>query len=214
MNKWIVLVLLATMMVLASINSQAKPTVPATADQTTCSMTSKGLMETWKPYASLPADQFKQKTGYDKSAYLAAIGDAKALWSHLQAVQPKVSAEQYQTMLVSALNSAILWRHRNIVRTLVDRGAPVDGTAEARVHPLFLAVSCRDHKTVQFLADHGADLYVKTKNHKDALWEATELKDKVAVNILLDAGFDPCVDHAIKNGRGEVARSALHNPTQ
>jgi|SRR5699024_10360378 len=204
MSKKTCLMILAVMAGLISVRVSALPTTPKNIEPASCAMTSRGLHDTWAPYANLPDKQFKQKTGYEKAAFLAAQGDADELWKSLRRTKSNASAAEYRIALVEALNSAILWQHRDMMRTLVRRGAPLDGIDGAKAHPLLLAISCRDHEAAGFLLDHGADMYVKAEGKADALWEAVTSKDSTSVDMLLDAGFDPCVDHARENGRGAL----------
>lgn len=114
------------------------------------------------------------------------------------------------------LGLAIFFRHPDVARLLIERGADVSAAADnaQRVAPVHAAVAVRDHETMELLIARGADLDARQQEGYTALHAAAGHGDAKMVRLLLRAGADrsmksdggkTAADLAADNGFAELA---------
>lgn len=88
---------------------------------------------------------------------------------------------------------AIFFRHPELARALIERGADVNAAARNafRVAPLHAAAAVRDAETMQLLIDRGADVNARQQLGYTALHTAAQHGDEAMLDLLLAAGADP-----------------------
>ena len=88
---------------------------------------------------------------------------------------------------------AIFFRHPELARALIDRGADVNAAAKnpQRVAPVHAAVTVGDHETMRSLLEHGANPNAKQEAGFTALHGAAAHGDVAMTKLLLEFGADP-----------------------
>jgi ankyrin repeat protein len=117
-------------------------------------------------------------------AELAALGDRRALDGDI---------ESYSTDGYPLLGLAIFFRHPDLARELIARGADVSARArnQARVMPVHAATAVGDHDTMRLLLARGADPNARQQLGYAPLHDAAARGDETMVGLLLDGGADP-----------------------
>ncbi|MEK6375015.1 MAG: ankyrin repeat domain-containing protein [Acidobacteriota bacterium] len=117
-------------------------------------------------------------------AELAALGDRRALDGEI---------ESYSTDGFPLLGLAIFFRHPELARELIARGADVNARArnQARVMPVHAATAVGDHETMRLLLARGADPNARQQLGYAPLHDAAARGDETMVGLLLDGGADP-----------------------
>ncbi len=92
-----------------------------------------------------------------------------------------------------AVGVAVFFRHPELARMLIDRGADVNAAARNafRVAPVHAAAAVRDAAIMQLLIDHGADVNARQQMGYTALHTAAQHGDDVMLDLLLASGADP-----------------------
>jgi ankyrin repeat protein len=115
------------------------------------------------------------------------------------------------------LGLACFFRHPELARALIDRGAGVSAAADnaLRVAPVHATAAVRDIATMQRLLDHGANVNARQQMGYTALHTAAQLGDVEMVELLLSHGADPRIagddgrtptDLATAAGNTEIAK--------
>lgn len=88
---------------------------------------------------------------------------------------------------------AIFFRHPELARALIERGADVNAVARNAfgVAPVHAAASVRDAATMRLLLDRGADANARQQLGYTALHTAAQLGDEEIAGLLLAHGADP-----------------------
>ncbi len=88
---------------------------------------------------------------------------------------------------------AIFFRHPELARALIERGANVNAAARNAigVAPVHAAAAVRDAGTMRLLLARGADANARQQLGYTALHTAAQLGDEEIVNLLLAHGADP-----------------------
>ncbi|HEX8169689.1 MAG TPA: ankyrin repeat domain-containing protein [Thermoanaerobaculia bacterium] len=91
-----------------------------------------------------------------------------------------------------AVGLAIFFRHPELARLLVERGADVNAPAEnaQRVTPLHAAAAVCDRETMRLLLEHGADVHARQQLGYTPLHGAASRGDVEAAKLLLAHGAD------------------------
>jgi ankyrin repeat protein len=91
-----------------------------------------------------------------------------------------------------AVGLAVFFRHPEIARLLIERGADVNAAARNafRVAPVHAAAAVRDAETMRFLIEHRADVNARQQLGYTALHTAAQHGDEEMVDRLLAAGAD------------------------
>jgi ankyrin repeat protein len=91
------------------------------------------------------------------------------------------------------LGLAIFFRHPDLARALIERGADVNAAARnaVRVAPVHAAAAVRDSATMRLLLDSGADVNARQQSGYTALHTAAQLGDADLLELLLGRGADP-----------------------
>jgi ankyrin repeat protein len=116
-------------------------------------------------------------------AELAALGDRRALDGDLAA---------YSKDGFPLLGLAIFFRHPDLAREMIERGADVNARArnQAGVMPVHAAAAVRDVATMRLLLDRGADVNARQQLSFTPLHEAANNGDEAMVDLLLARGAD------------------------
>jgi ankyrin repeat protein len=90
------------------------------------------------------------------------------------------------------LGLAIFFRHPELARDLIERGADVNAAAKnpQRVAPVHAAAAVRDHATMKLLLDRGADPNARQQNGFTAFHSAASRGDIEMAKLLLANGAD------------------------
>ena len=101
-----------------------------------------------------------------------------------------------------AVGLAIFFRHPELARDLIERGANVNAAARnaQKVMPVHAAVAVSDRETMCLLLDRGADINACQQMGYTALHEAAGIGDEAMVDLLLERGADP----AAKDDEGKT----------
>ena len=112
-----------------------------------------------------------------------------------------------------AVGLAVFFRHPDVARLLIERGADVNATAQNafRVAPVHAAAATRDASIMQLLIDHGADVNARQQMGYTALHTAAQLGDRAMLDLLLAAGADPRA--AGDDGKTPADLAAAHGHT-
>ncbi len=91
-----------------------------------------------------------------------------------------------------AVGLAVFFRHPELARTLIERGANVNAAARNafRVAPVHAAAAVRDASVMKLLIDHGADVNARQQMGYTALHTAAQHGDDVMLELLLASGAD------------------------
>jgi ankyrin repeat protein len=91
------------------------------------------------------------------------------------------------------LGLAIFFRHPDLARALIERGADVNAAARnaVRVAPVHAAAAVRDSATMRLLLDRGADVNARQQSGYTPLHTAAQLGDADLLELLLGRGADP-----------------------
>jgi ankyrin repeat protein len=112
---------------------------------------------------------------------------------------------------------AIFFRHPDLARALIERGADVNAAARNafRVAPIHAAAAGRDPAIIQLLLERGADPNARQQLGYTALHTAAQLGDEAVLELLLLNGADPRIagddgktpgDLAAAHGHVEIAK--------
>ena len=129
------------------------------------------------------AQLFVERGAQLSLAELAALGDRRALDGEI---------ESYSTDGFPLLGLAIFFRHPELARELIARGADVNARArnQARVMPVHAATAVGDHDTLRLLLARGADPNARQQSGYAPLHAAAARGDETMVSLLLDGGAD------------------------
>jgi len=147
----------------------------------------------------------------------AAIGDngdvVRLLNSGVDVNETSNNRGEYRQLSQTALTTAASFGHRDVVRTLVEAGAPVDRTVTGDATAL-IAATRRDHfEVTKQLVELGADVNKPVTGDGSPLIAATQTNNTEAVRYLLTHGADPDMSvrgdenplyHAARNGNNEI----------
>jgi ankyrin repeat protein len=108
------------------------------------------------------------------------------------------------------LGLAIFFRHPELARTLIERGADVNAAARngLLVAPVHAAAAARDASTMQLLLARGADANARQQRGYTALHTAAQHGDEATLDVLLAFGADTRV--AAEDGTTPAALAATH----
>ena len=120
-----------------------------------------------------------------------ALGDTALALRMLEADPSLLDA--YSEDGFPAVGLAVFFRHPDLARELIARGADVNAAARNafRVAPVHAAAAMRDCETMQLLIDHGANVNARQQLGYTALHTAAQHGDDSMVEQLLAAGADP-----------------------
>src|SRR5258708_39568845 len=92
-----------------------------------------------------------------------------------------------------AVGLPVFFRHPELARALIERGADVNAAARNpfRVAPVHAAAAGRDPAIMQLLIYHGADVNARQQMGYTALHTAAQHGDGVMLDLLLASGADP-----------------------
>lgn len=137
-----------------------------------------------------------------------ALGDTALALRMLEADPSLLDA--YSEDGFPAVGLAVFFRHPDLSRALIERGADVNATARNafRVAPVHAAAAMRDGATLQLLLDHGADVNARQQMGYTALHTAAQHGDEAMVGQLLAAGADPRA--AGDDGKSPADLAAAH----
>ena len=138
---------------------------------------------------------------------LAALGDRRALDGDL---------ETYSQDGFPLLGLAIFFRHPELAREMIERGADVNARARnpAGVMPVHAAANARDIETMRLLLDRGADVNARQQLGYTPLHSTGSNGDAAMADLLLARGADPRAksddgktpaDVAAERGHAELA---------
>ena len=141
-------------------------------------------------------------------AELAAMGDRRALDGDL---------DTYSKDGFPLLGLAIFFRHPDLAREMIERGADVNARArnQAGVMPVHAAATVRDHNTMRLLLDRGADVNARQQLGYTPLHSVASNGDAALADFLLSRGADPAAksddgktpaDVATERGHAELAQ--------
>lgn len=110
------------------------------------------------------------------------------------------------------LGLAIFFRHPELARTLIERGADVNAAAEnaQRVAPLHAAAAVMDRETVRLLLERGADPNARQDLDFAPLHTAAARGDREMVDLLLAHGAERQPRSADGKSPADVAREHGH----
>ncbi len=137
------------------------------------------------------AQLFTQRGAELTFAEACAVGDRKramALLDRDPSLLNKYSDDGYP-----ALGLAIFFRHPELARALIERGADVNAAAKnpQRVAPVHAAVSVGDFETMRLLLERGANPNAQQESNFTALHGAAAHGDIEMTKLLLKFGADP-----------------------
>jgi uncharacterized protein len=149
------------------------------------------------------AQLFVERGAQLSPAELAALGDRRALDGDL---------ESYSTDGYPLLGLAIFFRHPELARELIARGADVNARArnQARVMPVHAATAVGDHETVRLLLARGADPNARQQSEYAPLHDAAARGDETMAGLLLDGGADPQAKNADGKTPADMAAEKGH----
>ena len=129
------------------------------------------------------AQLFVERGAQLAPAELAALGDARALDCDL------ASYSQDGFPLVGL---AIFFRHPDLARQMIERGADVNARArnQAGVMPVHAAATVRDIASMRLLLDRGADVNARQQLGFTPLHSAASGGDQAMADLLLARGAD------------------------
>jgi ankyrin repeat protein len=130
------------------------------------------------------AQLFVERGAELSSAELAALGDRRCLDGDLDA---------YSKDGFPLLGLAIFFRHPDLAREMIERGADIHARAKnpAGVMPVHSAASVRDIETMRLLLDRGADVNARQQLGFTPLHAAAGNGDTAMADLLLSRGADP-----------------------
>ena len=136
-------------------------------------------------------------------AELAALGDRRAL---------DADPGFYSKDGFPLLGLAIFFRHPDLARELIARGADVNARARntQRVMPVHAAASVNDVETMRLLLDHGADVDARQQMGYTPLHAAATNGNQPLVELLLARGADPRATSDDGKTAAELAESRGH----
>ena len=120
----------------------------------------------------------------------AAVGDEPAVQRLLDADPTLLDA--FSDDGFPPLGLAIFFRHPNLARTLIERGADVSAHARnpQKVAPLHAAAAVADRDTIALLLARGADPNARQQNDVTPLHGSASRGDLESAKLLLAAGAD------------------------
>jgi uncharacterized protein len=119
-----------------------------------------------------------------------AIGDQDLALRMLKADPSLLDA--YTDDGFPAVGLAVFFRHPDLARALIERGANVNAasTNAFRVAPVHAAAAMRDCETMKRLIEHGADVNARQQLGYTPLHTAAQLGDGAMIDLLLASGAD------------------------
>ena len=102
---------------------------------------------------------------------------------------------------------AIFFRHPDLARKLIERGADVNAAAKnpQRVAPVHAAVTVKDYATTRLLLEHGANPNARQQGGLTGLHTAAGHGDVEMTKLLMEFGADPHARTDDGKDAGEVA---------
>ncbi len=124
-------------------------------------------------------------------AEACAVGDRQRALELLQKEPGLV--QSYSEDGYPAAGLAIFFRHPDLARELIERGADVNAQARnpQRVAPLHAAAAVRDHHMMKLLLERGADVNARQQLGFTPFHTAASRGDIEMAKLLLDHGADP-----------------------
>jgi ankyrin repeat protein len=103
-----------------------------------------------------------------------------------------------------AMGLAVFFRHPELARALIERGADVDAAAKnpQRVAAVHAAATVRDHETMRLLLERGADPNARQQMGFTPFHSAASRGDVTMAKLLMEFGADP-------RARTEEGRNAI-----
>ncbi len=140
-----------------------------------------------------------------------AVGDAALALQMLEADPSLLDA--YSDDGFPAVGLAVFFRHPELARALIERGANVNAASRNafRVAPVHAAAAVRDRETMQRLIDHGADVNARQQLGYTPLHTAAQLGDSAMIDLLRAGGADPRA--AGDDGKTPADLAAAHGHT-
>ena len=120
-----------------------------------------------------------------------ALGDAARVRQMLQ--KDASLLHTYSDDGYPAAGLAIFFRHPELARELIERGADVNAVARnaQRVAPVHAAAAVGDHATLRFLLERGANANARQEQGFTALHSAASHGDVDMARLLIEHGADP-----------------------
>jgi ankyrin repeat protein len=120
--------------------------------------------------------------------YAAETGDLAKVHAILDENPREIGARG--SLAMTPLMLAALEGHTDVVKLLLDKGAPVNETNEYKVPPLFMAAGAGHIDIVKLLLDKGAKVNARTNHDNTPLEHAAQNGHADVAKLLIDSGAE------------------------